>query len=127
MTVGVIAQLIARKGHRHMIRAIPTVLSAEPRARFLILGRGPLRTELERLCRQARIIEQVRFTGYRTDIDKILTSLDPVVHLAEMEGLGVALLESAAAGIPIVASKTGGIPEVVRNGKKGVFPHFHRK
>ena len=117
--VGVIAQLIPRKGHGHLIRAIPSILSEEPQARFLLLGQGPLRAELERQCRRQGVEEVVRFAGFREDIDRILPCLDLVVHPAEMEGMGVALLESAAAGVPVVASRVGGIPEVVRHGRTG--------
>jgi glycosyltransferase involved in cell wall biosynthesis len=52
---------------------------------------------------------------------KILPALDLLVHPAFMEGLGVALLQTAASGIPIVASRVGGIPEIVRDGVNGTL------
>ena len=55
----------------------------------------------------------------RSARDVVGTRLDIVVHPADMEGLGVALLQSAAAGVPIIAANAGGIPEIVRDKKNG--------
>ena len=117
--IGVIAQLIARKGHRHLIKAIPEIVRRHPNTVFLFLGQGPLRAKLRNLCYRQKIEKHVYFAGFRPDLEKILGCLDMVVHPAEMEGLGVALLQSAAAGLPIVATRAGGIPEVVQDGKSG--------
>lgn len=117
--IGVIAQLIARKGHHHLIKAIPAIVRRHPNTVFLFLGQGPLRAKLRNLCYRQKIEKYVYFAGFRPDLKKILGCLDIVVHPAEMEGLGVALLQSAAAGLPIVATRVGGIPEVVQDGKNG--------
>jgi glycosyltransferase involved in cell wall biosynthesis len=117
--IGVVAQLIERKGHRYLIEAAPEVLEKCPQARFVFFGKGPLREELENLCREKGIADKVRFAGFRDDLPRILPCLDLVVHPATMEGLGVSLLQAAAVGVPIVASGVGGIPEIVRNGKNG--------
>lgn len=117
--VGVIAQLIARKGHRYLLEKVREIRAVCPDARFLILGRGPLREELESLCRQLEIAEYVRFAGFRTDLNAILPCLHLVVHPATMEGLGVSLLQACAAGVPLVAARAGGIPEIIEHGVNG--------
>jgi glycosyltransferase involved in cell wall biosynthesis len=117
--IGVIAQLIARKGHQHLIKAIPAIVRRYPNTVFLFLGQGPLRAKLHKLCCRQKIEKYVHFAGFRPDLEKILGCLDIVVHPAEMEGLGVALLQSAAAGLPIVATRVGGIPEIVQDGING--------
>jgi glycosyltransferase involved in cell wall biosynthesis len=119
--VGVIAQLIERKGHRHLIEAAPAILEQFPETYFLFFGQGPLRAELEALCRERRIESQIVFAGFRDDLPHIVPNLDLVVHPAEMEGLGVSLLQAAAAGVPIVACRAGGIPEAVRSGINGIL------
>ncbi len=117
--VGVIAQLIVRKGHRYLLEKVRDIHAACPEARFLILGRGPLREELESFCRQSGIAEYVRFAGFRTDLHAILPCLHLVVHPATMEGLGVSLLQACAAGVPLVAARAGGIPEILEHGANG--------
>ena len=116
---GVVAQLIDRKGHRYLLRAVPEILHAVPSAVFLIFGKGPLEDQLRTACRDMGIEGRVRFTGFREDLDRILGCLDLVIHPASMEGLGVSLLQAAAAGVPIVGTRVGGIPEIVQDGING--------
>lgn len=119
--VGVIAQLIDRKGHRFLIDAIPAIVQKVPDARFLFLGQGPLETDLKQRCLERSLGHMVHFAGFRGDLPRIMPNLDLVVHPALMEGLGVSLLQAGAAGIPIVAGRSGGIPEVVKDGQNGVL------
>jgi glycosyltransferase involved in cell wall biosynthesis len=116
-----IAQFIPRKGHRVVMEALPEVIGEFPDLRVLLFGRGPLEGELKKLCHRHGLSSHVRFAGFRTDLERVLPCLDLVVHPALMEGLGLSLLETAAAGIPIVASRVGGIPEIVQDGVTGVL------
>lgn len=119
--IGVVAQLIERKGHRHLFAALPEVRKTVPEAHLLVLGRGPLAGELRH-----RVIEQdlsawVRFAGFREDLPRILPALDILAHPALAEGLGVALLQAQAAGVPVVACDTGGVSEAVAHGETGLL------
>lgn len=117
--IGVIGQLIPRKGHRYLIEAAPAILKHYPETRFLFFGQGPLQHDLQQLCKSLHMANKVHFAGFRTDLERILPCLDLVVHPATMEGLGVSLLQAAAAGVPIVATRVGGIPEIVHDGVNG--------
>lgn len=119
LAVGMLAQFIERKGHRVLIEALPSVLQRVPNTRILLFGQGPLAEEMRHLCAERGLSERVLFAGFRTDMEKILPSLDLVVHPALMEGLGVSLLEAAACAVPIIASDAGGMPEIVRDGISG--------
>ncbi|UCG38147.1 MAG: glycosyltransferase family 4 protein, partial [bacterium] len=116
---GVVAQFIERKGHRYLLRAVPEILAAVPAVRLLLFGKGPLEGELRSLCRELGIQDRVIFAGFREDLPRIMGCLDLVIHPALMEGLGVSLLQAAAAGIPIVATRVGGIPEIVTHQVNG--------
>jgi len=116
---GVLAQFIQRKGHRFLLEAIPRILRDQPLAKFLLFGRGPLEDDLRARCRDMGISERVIFAGFRSDLDRIIGCLDLIIHPALMEGLGVSLLQAAAAGVPIVAARVGGIPEIVKDGING--------
>ena len=118
---GVIAQLIARKGHRHLFAALPRILETLPDTRIVLFGRGPEEATLRRQCAELGIAERVHFAGFRDDLPDLLGCLELVIHPAEREGLGVALLQASAAGVPVVAADAGGIPEVVAHGATGLL------
>lgn len=117
--IAIVAALIPHKGHTILFDALPAVFKRFPDAYVLVFGKGWLEGTLRRRIRQSQLEGNVHFEGWRPDMGRILPCVDVVVHPARREGMGVALLESAACGVPIVASRVGGIPEVVRNGLNG--------
>ncbi|MGQ0619424.1 MAG: glycosyltransferase [Panacagrimonas sp.] len=119
--IGVVAQLIERKGHRFLIQAMPDLLARYPGLFVLCFGQGAMQATLEAQARSLGVAQRVRFVGFRNDLLHWLGRLDLVAHPALMEGLGVALLQASSLGIPIVAARAGGIPEAVRDGINGLL------
>ncbi|HWH72651.1 MAG TPA: glycosyltransferase [Methylibium sp.] len=117
--IAMAAQFIPRKGHRTLLAALPAVFAAQPQARVLLFGQGPEHAAIDALVRQAGWGDRVLLPGFRRDLARIVPGIDVLAHPAEMEGLGVALLQAAACGVPIVAGRAGGIPEIVRPGLNG--------
>ena len=113
--IGMVAQLIPRKGHRHLLAALPALWARHPDARVLLLGKGPLEAQLAADIAARGWQQRVQLLGFRDDLPRLLPCLDVLAHPADMEGLGVSLLQAAACGVPLVASAVGGIPEVVRD------------
>jgi len=121
LLVGVVAQLIPRKGHRFLLEALPPLVAAHPGLRVLFFGQGPLEAELRAQVAALGLAGHVQLAGFRDDLHQLLPCLDLLVHPATMEGLGVSLLQAASAGVPILASAAGGIPEAVRDGVNGIL------
>jgi glycosyltransferase involved in cell wall biosynthesis len=121
LLVGIIAQLIERKGHGFVLDAMPALIADQPNLQLVLFGKGPLAGKLQEAIDARGLADHVRLAGFRDDLTDILPCLDLLVHPATMEGLGVSLLQASAAGVPIVASRTGGIPEAVHDGVNGVL------
>lgn len=119
--IGVVAQMIPRKGHRYVIDAVDALHPSHPDLRVLFFGQGPLREDLEREIAQRGLADVIRFAGFRNDLPRWLGGLDILAHPADMEGLGVSLLQASAAGVPIVTCRAGGLPEAVADGVSGVL------
>ena len=119
--VGIVARLTEQKNHLNFLRAVVLILEQFPETRFLIVGDGPLRVELEILAVELKISHAVIFTGVRKDIPAVFGALDLLVFSSKWEGLPVALLEGMAASLPIVATKVGGIPGVLSNNVTGLL------
>jgi glycosyltransferase involved in cell wall biosynthesis len=126
--VGNIAALVPHKGQRHLIEAAHIVVQRLPDVRFVILGEGELREQLERLVRDYHLEKHVLLPGFRTDVLGCLKSFDLFVMSSVTEGLGTSLLDAMACSRPIIATRAGGIPEVVEDGVTGVLvsPRDHK-
>jgi glycosyltransferase involved in cell wall biosynthesis len=121
VVIGMVAQLIPRKGHRYLIEAVDTLRKTHPDLRVLLFGKGPLQAELEHDIAQRHLTDIVRLAGFRNDLSQWLGGLDILAHPAEMEGLGVSLLQASAASVPIVTSRAGGLPEAVADNVSGLL------
>ena len=120
MTFGIVAQLIPRKGHRYLLEVLPELLVAYPNLHVLIFGQGPLESELTQAVEQPDFDGRVQMVGFRNDLRRVMPNLYAVIHPAEKEGLGVALLQASACAVPVVAARAGGIPEIVRHDENGL-------
>jgi len=120
-TIAMVAQFIPRKGHTVLFKAVPNVIARHPEVRFLLFGRGPLEEALRAETLRLGLGEVIRFPGFVHDLERLLPCCYALVHPANLEGLGVSLLEAGAAGLPIVAARAGGIPEIVEDGRNGLL------
>lgn len=117
--VGVIAQLIPRKGHRYLIEALPRIRAGRINTYILLFGAGSQEQRLQKAVEQIHLDDAVRFAGFRTDLAEFIGHLDLLVHPATREGLGLSLLEAQAAGVPVVGFRAGGVVEAVNDGVTG--------
>jgi glycosyltransferase involved in cell wall biosynthesis len=121
LVVGMVAQMIPRKGHRYLIQAVEALRNDYPALRVLLFGKGPLQGPLEQDIAQRGLADVIWMAGFRSDLPRWLGGLDLLVHPADMEGLGVSLLQASAAEAPIIASRVGGLPEAVLDGVNGLL------
>lgn len=118
--VGNVARLAPQKGHRYLIEAAPLVLERHPDVRFVVVGEGELRGELEAQAARAGVGDRFLFTGERDDVPDLLASFDVFAFPSLFEGLCLAVIEAQAAGVPVVATPVGGIRETVIPGVTGL-------
>jgi glycosyltransferase involved in cell wall biosynthesis len=115
LVIGTVARLVPEKGVASLLQAAPLVLRERPRTRFVVIGDGPLRTQLVALAEKLGIGSRVRFLGARVDGPQLIAELDILaVPSLSNEGTPLVTLEALSAGVPVVATSVGGIPEQVR-------------
>ncbi len=119
--IGMVAQLIKRKGHRFVLESIPKIQERYPNVRLVFFGRGPEEANLLQLAQTLGIRDAVTFAGFRKDINHWLGCMDVFIHPPLTEGLGVAVLQAAAASLPIVASRVGGVTEIIEDRVNGLL------
>jgi glycosyltransferase involved in cell wall biosynthesis len=113
--VGNVARLVEQKDQRTLVDAAPAILAEFPGARFVVVGDGPLRRELERRAEGLPF----EFAGGRDDVPELLAGFDVFAFPSLYEGLCLAVIEAQAAGVPVVATPVGGIRETVVDGVTG--------
>lgn len=118
--IGTIGRLTVEKGHTYLIRAAKRVIDSGYDCKFVIVGDGNLRYQLEEEAASLGIGEKVMFTGNRTDIPELLSTFDIFVLPSLLEGQPMALFEAMAAKRPIVATDVGDVKKILRDGKVGV-------
>lgn len=119
--VTVVGRLSGEKGHYDLLRAGVLVKAAEPTVRFLIVGDGPLRNQLETMATEVGLADSVIFTGYRSDVASCLAASDLFVLPSLREGIPSVLLEAMSIGLPVICTRVGGVPEVVTDGETGML------
>ena len=117
--IGIIARLTEQKDHDNFLHSAQGILENAPNAYFLIVGNGPLESDLKAMAVSLGIQKSVIFCGIRQDIPAVMAALDILVFSSRWEGLPVALLEGMASSLPIVATNVGGVPGVIENGETG--------
>jgi len=115
-----LASLKRNKGHEVLLHAARQLRQQHPRIKFLVVGDGPLRGELNAEAKQLGLAGHVAFTGLQNDVSPYLEMAHALVlPTLFREGLSVALIEGASAGLPLVGSNLGGIPEVIEHQENG--------
>jgi glycosyltransferase involved in cell wall biosynthesis len=104
-----------------MLRAVRLVADVHPAFTLDLIGDGPSRQDLERLCCELHLDRHVRFHGARHDARRVIPGASLLVQSSLSEGISLTLLEAMAAGVPIVATRVGGTPEVVTDGVTGLL------
>lgn len=116
-----VGALVAHKGQKFLIDAMPMVLREVPDAHLVIFGEGELRATLERQVKHLSLEKRVLLPGFREDVLSLMKSADLFVMSSITEGLGSAVLDAMAMGLAVVGTRAGGIPEAVVPGETGLL------
>jgi glycosyltransferase involved in cell wall biosynthesis len=124
--IGHVGRLKKYKSVDHLLRAFQIVVKEIPDARLRIVGDGDFRPDLERLAHDLVIADQVEFTGYLSQGEKVrqLNQMSVAVNCSAKEGWGLTVIEANACGVPVVASDVPGLRDSVVDEKTGLLYEF---
>ncbi len=114
-TVGFLKHLRPTYGPDVLLRAFRLVLDRVTDARLLIVGEGPMRSDLEALAAELKISHAVEWCGAigHEEVPAAYAAMDVYVMPSRQEAFGVTALEAQAAGVPVVASDLPGVRQAV--------------
>lgn len=120
--IGAVGNVRPAKAYDILLNAASILLRGSGRHHFAIAGEcsGKLGREIIELSRKLGIERHVSFLGLRSDVARILNSLDVFVISSSTEGFSIACIEAMACGVPVVATRSGG-PEQILAEDAGVL------
>lgn len=118
--ISIVARLEDIKGHDYFIEAADLLLKKGYKAKFIIAGTGSYEEHLKDKVKALGEEENIIFTGFITDVDKLMNITDIQANASfGTEATSLALLEGMSLGIPAVVSDFGGNPGVIKDGVNG--------
>ena len=115
-----ICRLFRPRDFGTLLAAFRSVKSELDSAHLLIVGDGPLRSEVENQVRALQLTSSVHLLGMRRDIPRLLQASDVLVLSSRgWEGLPLTVLEAMASALPVIASDVGGTREALQDGETG--------
>ncbi|MFL6216327.1 MAG: glycosyltransferase [Blastocatellia bacterium] len=123
IAIGIVGRLCEVKHHALLLEAARLVVEACPslRLRFVIVGDGHLRGDLEGLSQKPGIADRIHFTGFRRDATALYGEFDIVALTSLNEGTPLTLIEAMASGRAVAATEVGGVIDVM--GERRVSQH----
>jgi glycosyltransferase EpsD len=115
------AEYNQNKNQAMLLRAVQSLKDRIPGILLLLPGRGPLQAEYEALAAELHVAENVRFLGYRKDMDALLAAADIAVSSSWREGLGINLVEAMLTDLPVVATRIRGHVDLIEDGVNGAL------
>ena len=117
-----VGRLVGQKGINFLLEAVNILQKKYKKIiRVAIVGDGPLKKELIKMCEELKIKNSVEFLGFQRDVDQIMRSSRVLVLPSRYEGFGLVLLDAMKNKLPIIATNVGGIPEIINNGHEGIL------
>lgn len=114
--VGTVTRLMPSKGNQFFVEAVRHLSREVPEARFVIIGEGELRPQLESQARALGVDGVLTFTGFVRDVPAALSALDIAVFPSLWEGTPLTAFEALAMGKPIVSTDADGLRDILTNG-----------
>jgi phosphatidyl-myo-inositol dimannoside synthase len=129
-----VGALVVRKGQDMVIRALPRVRESIPEVKYLIVGGGRYRPQLESLAEAMGVRDHVIFarqvpTEELADIyalsDVFVMPSRERLEANDVEGFGMVFLEASACAKPVIGGRSGGIPDAIVDGVTGLLVDPH--
>lgn len=111
-----------QKGIHLLVEAVPEIISAHSKVKFLIVGNGPMTEELQDRITCMNLEDKVMFTGYLKEDEKIkLYRVSDIAVVPSLnEHLGTTAIEAMAANCAVLASDTGELSGIVDHKQNGL-------
>ena len=115
LLIGIIGRMVSIKNHRMFFEAAKLFLEQNPgvAAKFVVVGDGELRDELEAHCQQVGLTSHVKFCGWIKNVPLVYADLDILALTSTNEGTPVSIIEAMASSVPVISTDAGGVLDLL--------------
>jgi sugar transferase (PEP-CTERM/EpsH1 system associated) len=125
IVLGTVGRLAKVKDQSTLLDAFKILLSEDPelrkRVRLVLVGDGPLLTDLQRKAQELGVADLVWMPGDQENVPELLRMMDIFLLPSLAEGISNTVLEAMASRLPVIATRTGGTPELIDDGENGLL------
>jgi len=121
-----ISRLDGRKSHQNILMTIKNLLPKYPKLKYVSIGDGDEKSNLEKLKRELGLDKEVSFIFKSNEQEKValleqsdLLLMPSIIYKKSIEGFGITYIEAACYGKPSVGGVFGGESDAIVNGKTG--------
>lgn len=119
IVISYIAELNKNKNQNYLLKNWLAIKKQFPQAVLLIIGTGIWEQQLQAYVHNNGLTD-VKFLGYRSDVDQLLRITDISVLLSYREGLPKSTMESMYMGVPCIVTNTRGLRDLIHDGENGL-------
>lgn len=116
-----VSRLEPRKRQADFLNVFAKVVQRVPQAVLILAGEGPDDRRIRNRIHELALAENVIWTGFRVDVDRLMKIASIGIISSVREGLPRVAVQYVAAGLPVVATALPGIEQVVRPGENGIL------
>lgn len=106
IVVGHIGRFNKQKNHRFIVDLISKIILEDKKYVFIFCGDGDLKSDIYHYAKQNKVLDNIRFVGFRDDINQLSLCFDLFILPSLYEGLPTVAVEMQAIGIPIFLANT---------------------
>jgi len=119
--IGTVGRLAEIKAQDVLLKAFARLPASENSPHLLVVGGGPLESDLRQLARTLGIDARTHFVGFQPDPTPYLAMMTVFALTSKSEGHPLSVLEAWAQSLPVVASRVGGLPDLISEGETGIL------
>lgn len=126
IVIGIVSRFSPGKGHEELFKAFKILMGEFNNIKLLIVGGSTVGEvdyfrNLQKFADELGIGDRAIWTGFRKDVEDILSALDIFVAPSHAEAFGFSLVEAMATKVPVVATRSAGFLDIVSDGVNGLF------
>jgi len=127
LVIGMAGRISPGKGHEDFIDTAKIILKNNPQNIYFVViggashGEDVYGNKIKLYAKESGVEDKIIFTGFNSEIPKLLNMLDIFVLPSHEESFGIIVLEAMAMELPVIATNNAGVVDIVEDNETGIL------